>query len=392
MKILYDHQIFEEQKFGGISRYFCELIRALGNLENVKVDVSLGYSKNEYLKTSIFSYKAKDDLSTFENFMPGRNFKGKWNLYMVCNKIRKPIDAGLVNKSLSIEALKNQDFDIFHPTYYDDYFLAYMGNKPFVLTVYDMIHEIYPEFFGLADMVSARKRNLVKMAHKIFAISECTKKDLIHFFGVPSEKIVVTHLATSMNSDLATHASLPFHCILPERYILFVGARNIYKNFYFFINSMLALMEVDPTLHIFCTGGIFNANEKFFLEKNGIADRVHQHAASDTELEYLYQRALAFVFPSLYEGFGIPVLEAFSNACPMVLANAGSLPEIAGNAAVYFEPKNTQSVHAAMSEVLYNPARRTQLVEFGKKRLKQFSWRKTCEETETVYRDLMAGI
>lgn len=391
MKILYDHQIFEQQKFGGISRYFSEVIEGLSRFENTVVDISLKYSKNEYIKKSIFSQKISDDPSAYENFIPGREFKGKWNIYALRNKIIKPVETDEVNKFLSVEALKKQDFDVFHPTYYDDYFLPYLGNKPFVLTVYDMIHEIYPECFSLADKISEKKRDLAKVAHKILAISECTKKDLIRFFGIPSEKITVTHLATSMDSAASHAIPLPLASALPKRYILFVGARTVYKNFYFFINSMRLLMEVDPTLHIFCTGGPFNRNEKIFFETNGIANQVHQLAASDTELEVLYQHALAFVFPSLYEGFGIPVLEAFSNACPAVLANAGSLPEIGGDAAVYFEPKDAQSVHAAMSEVLYNAARRAELVALGNKRLQQFSWRRTCRETEAVYRALVAG-
>ena len=389
MKILYDHQIFEEQKFGGISRYFYEVINALDKSDNIKIDISLKYSKNEYLKNSNFSDKANDDPHTYDKFIPGLDFKGKWNLYNLHNKIRKSINISLVNKLLSIESLKNQNFDIFHPTYYDDYFLPYLGDKPFVLTVYDMIHEIFPEYFSLSDRVSSKKRNLVKMAHKVVAISECTKRDLIRFFGVPAEKIVVTHLATSMNNLASTDNHLPLCALLPKKYILFVGARTIYKNFYFFITSMRLLMEADHTLHIFCTGGPFNKNENAFLEMNGLADRVHQHAASDAELELLYQRALAFVFPSLYEGFGIPVLEAFSNACPVVLANTGSLPEIGGDAAVYFEPKNAQSVHDAMYEVLYKPGKRDELIARGSQRLQQFSWNKTVQQTETVYRELM---
>lgn len=388
MKILFDHQIFEEQRFGGISRYFCEVIQALSGIDSMQAAVALKYSKNEYFRQSAFAHQAHDDPGTYENFMPGLHFKGKWNLYVARNTIKKPVDAAKVNKALSIEALKKQDFDVFHPTYYDDYFLPYLGNKPFVLTVYDMIHEIYPEFFSLADKVSERKRHLAQKAHTILAISDCTKKDLVRFFGIPSEKIVVTHLASSMERAESASPPLPLAAALPARYVLFVGARTIYKNFYFFINSMRSLLEADPGLHIFCTGGPFHKNEKIFLENHGIADRVHQHSASDAELALLYQRALAFVFPSLYEGFGIPVLEAFGNACPAVLARAGSLPEIAGDAALYFDPKDAQSVHAAMAEVLYQPGRAAELVARGQQRHQQFSWARTGQETVAVYRTL----
>ena len=210
MKILYDHQIFEQQKYGGISRYFCEVIEGLSGVRNIKMDVSLRYSKNEYLKKSMFSHKAHDDPGAYENFMPGREFKGKWSLYAARNKIIKPIKTNVVNKHMSIEALKRQDFDVFHPTYYDDYFLPYIGKKPFVLTIYDMINEIYPECSSLVDKIAENKRELAKIASKILTISECTKKDLINFLGISSEKISVIHLATSMGSAVSESAELSF--------------------------------------------------------------------------------------------------------------------------------------------------------------------------------------
>ena len=388
MKILYDHQAFGMEKFGGISRYFCGLITRLDGSPTASVEVAIQYSQNEYLKNTRFGLKAQENPDSYENFMGGREFRGKWHLYAARNKLRKPINAEAVNQQVSIAALQRQDFDVFHPTYYDDYFLPHIGNKPFVLTVYDMIHEIYPEYFNLADRTSDRKRRLAQKAHQILAISECTKKDLVQFFGIPAEKVEVVHLASSIGATVTSPARPP---TLPARYVLFVGSRMVYKNFFFFINSMCGLLAADPGLHIVCTGAEFNKNERVFFEIHGLTDRVHHRAANDAELQTLYQQAQVFVFPSLYEGFGLPVLEAFSNACPVVLGNAGSLPEIGGDAAVYFEPKDAQSVQTAMAEALYNQPLRAELVARGQQRLAQFSWDTTCRATERVYRDLLSS-
>ena len=386
MKILYDHQAFEMQNFGGISRYFCELITQLDSNPAASVEVAIQYSKNEYLKVTRFGLKARENPDSYEKFMEGREFRGKWSLHAARNKFRKPIDAEAVNKKVAIAALQRQDFDVFHPTYYDDYFLPFIGNKPFVLTVHDMIHEIYPEYFNLADRTSDRKRRLAQKADKILAVSEWTKKDLVQFFDIPAEKVEVIHLANSMGIAVAPPIR-PF--ALPMRYVLFVGSRTVYKNFFFFINSMRALLAADLELQIICAGAEFNKNEHMFFEIQGLADRVHHRAASDIELQLLYQQAQVFVFPSLYEGFGLPVLEAFSCGCPTVLGNAGSLPEIGGNGALYFEPKDAQSLHAAMSQALYNQPLRAELVARGRRRLALFGWDRTCRGTEAAYRDLL---
>ena len=362
MKILYDHQVFEVQKIGGISRYFCEIIESLGKTGAVKVDLALKYSENEYLKNSGFSKEIESNPGNYENFLGGREFKGKWSLYELRNKLRSPIDLNAVNKRMSIAALQRQDFDIFHPTYYDDYFLPYIGAKPFVLTVYDMIHEIYPEYFNLADLTSERKRKLAQKATKVIAISERTKKDLVQFCDIPAEKVEVVHLANSMNSHFDAKISL---LALPARYVLFVGSRSVYKNFYFFINGIRAILATDPTLHVVCTGSSFNKNERVFFDQHGLTGRIHCYAASDAELEVLYKQAIVFIFPSLYEGFGLPVLEAFGSSCPVVLSNTGSLPEVGGDGAIYFEPKDAHSLQTAISAVLYSGKTRADLIESG---------------------------
>ena len=123
---------------------------------------------------------------------------------------------------------------------------------------------------------------------------------------------------------------------------------------------------------------------------HGLTGRIHCYAASDAELEILYKQAIVFILPSLYEGFGLPVLEAFGSGCPVILSNTGSLPEVGGDGAIYFEPKDAQSLRIAISAVLYSEKTREGLIKSGNRRLRLFSWDKTCRGTEAVYREILA--
>lgn len=383
MKILYDHQAFEMQKIGGISRYFREILGGVGKLDEVAVELAIKYSDNEYLKKSEFSAKIECKPDTYESFCGGREFKGKWTLFNLRNKVFNFVESESINKELSIKALQAQDFDVFHATYYDDYFLPYLGEKPFVLTIHDMIHEIYPEYFSLGDQTARRKRALALRAERIIAISDCTKKDIVQILGLPPEKVDVVYHSNSIGCELE-HRMTPLN--LPSRYLLFVGSRTGYKNFYSFFNSISPLLRKDETLHLVCVGATFSNTEMTFLDHHGLSGKVHSRFVDDAELRALYAQALAFVFPSLYEGFGLPVLEAFSCGCAAILSDSSSLPEIGGNAAIYFDPKDANSICTNISKVIYSDQTRFELIELGYKRAKLFSWEKACKDTALVYR------
>jgi glycosyltransferase involved in cell wall biosynthesis len=389
MKILFDYQIFEQQKVGGISRYFFELINQFQNNNELEWDLPIIYSGNEYLKElPQMKNQIKGNSDFYNNFLGGVNFKGKSKLFNLANKIslNKKIDA---NRAAAIQRLNAANFDIFHPSDYDNYYLDYIGNKPYVVTVYDMIHEIFPEYLSINSPTTKNKKNIFEKAAKIIAISENTKNDLVNILNINPEKIKVIYLANSLNPanpDLAQN-KLPN---LPKRYLLFVGSRTMYKNFYFFVQAILPVLEKDPSLNIVCTGSKINEDELLFFNRLGISNRIYQYFVDDNSLAYLYENALAFIFPSLYEGFGIPVLEAFSCNCPAVLSNTSSLPEIAEKAALYFEPKNAVSIRAAVEKVIYDNKLREEMKLKGKEQLKKFSWEKTANATVQVYKDVLA--
>ncbi len=363
MKILYDHQIFSIQEYGGISRYFYEVIRRIKRSDGFSIELSLLFSNNLYLDESYKYYR----------FFPNHKFKGKTRIL------------SLINKCYFIYNLKNLDFDVFHPTYYDPYFLKYLNKKPFVLTIHDMIHEKFPNLFP-KKKVSEHKYLLANKAKKIICVSENTKKDLIEIFKIPEEKIQVVYHGTSFFSTKIKQKSLQ----LPETYILYIGKRGGYKNFTYFVKSIAPLLVRNRELKIICAGGgRFSDKEKAFFNKLNIINQVlYLNVTSDNQLAELYRRAVCFVYPSLYEGFGLPILEAFSCGCPVVLSNTSSLPEVAGEAGLYFDPYDEISIRNAIEKIIENMDLREGLIKKGYSRLKLFSWDITAEKTKQIYESI----
>jgi len=380
MKILYDHQIFSIQKYGGISRYFTQIISNFP--QHIQTEIAIKYSNNEYLKE--FNSDILD--FPFEKFLPGISFRGKHRLFNYIEKIRNNPPPEIVNKNLSIELLKKQDFDIFHPTYYDDYFLEYIGNKPFVLTIHDMIHELFPEMIKEQGILIKKARLAEKAAH-IIAVSEKTKQDIINIYNINADKISVIYHASSINKKINKAEEK-----LPQNYLLYVGARSHYKNFMFFALSIKKLLIKRKNLKIVCTGTSFSDEEINFLKEIGIEDYFTHLFIKDDEFFQVYKNAQALIFPSYYEGFGIPILEAFDSDCPVILSNSSCFEEIAGDAAIYFEPKNKTQLIESIEEIMDNPEIRAGLILKGKARLQKFSWSLAAKKTTEVYSNILSNI
>ena len=295
MKVLYDHQCFVQQQYGGVSRYHYQLIKELNKLQDVDAKLSLKYSNNFYIN--------EDKSFDVKKFFPKHKFYFKRTILDYINRIS------------TNRILEEGDYDIFHPTYFNPYFLNHLNNKPFVLTVYDSIHEKYPEIINSIDKTLENKKVLLSKAGLIIAISNSTKNDLIQFYNIPPEKIEVIYLAASINKSLAS-SNLKLN--LPEKYILFVGNRDFYKNFNNFILAVEPLLKEHKDLFLICAGGsIFTNEEKKFFQSKQLENKILHKGADDITLATLYANALAFIFPTLYEGFGIPALEAMNCDCPV---------------------------------------------------------------------------
>jgi glycosyltransferase involved in cell wall biosynthesis len=367
MKILYDHQTFTQQDYGGISRYFYELIKHSKFDHHNEIELILKYSNNTYIENR--------DISSHKNFFLNNNFKGKRRVQMLLNKYSSSIK------------LRNKKFDIFHPTYYDTYFLKNLKTKNFTVTFLDMIHEKfvsqYPEL-GKDKKLFNQKKELIQVAPKVIAISESTKNDLVEIYGVNPNKIEVIYLGNSFNT--LTESDLP---LVSSPYVLFVGSRQRYKNFEFCLTSLKKIL-IKNNISFVCAGGdMFNNEELSLIKQLGLSNLVIQYNITDKILANLYKNSIAFIFPSLYEGFGIPVLEAFACNTPCLLSNGGSLPEVGGDAAIYFDPLNADEIEQAVYNILNNNQLRSDLIQKGSQRLNKFSWKNTYDDTIKFYKSLL---
>jgi len=383
MKILYDHQIFEHQRIGGVSRYFSEIIKHLPS--DVEADVSIQYSFNEYLKDIYVPFVRKDQLLAYADFLPGYNFKGKKRLFTYLEKYfpSKYPDLLKINRESTIKKLQKQEFDIFHPTFYGDYYLDYIKNKPYILTVHDMIIELYPEFINSPVFVK-RKKKLVENAAHIIAVSGNTKQDIINVFGTSAEKISVVYHASSLSENSIKPENLP------GKYLFYVGDRRLgYKNFSFFISAVETILKDNEDLHIVCTGDEFNHEEINFFENLGIKNKVIHRFVDDKQMYGLYKHAQMFIYPSYYEGFGIPILEAFQAGCPVALANSSCFPEVVKDAGALFNPKSPQELRRIIIDLLNNKEYRNSIIEKGNKRLENFSWEKSARQTVDIYKEVL---
>jgi len=367
MKILFDHQIYSNQNYGGISRYFYELTKRLTAYDQEYIH-SIYFSENEFTRNnSIFNARP---------FLPV-NFKGR-------ETIKK-----YINQKYSEKIINKGNYDIFHPTYYDTYYLNRGSlSKPFVFTFHDLIHEKfshkYPDILtDLKEVVTSRKK-LLSQSSAVIAVSQNTKNDILHYYDVDESKIHVIHLANSLTLDGIEKDSSK------GDYILFVGHRGIYKNFRMYVTAIQPLLDREKSLRLICAGGgSFNPDEQDFLKKLGITSQVIQTPIDDSILTRLYRDSLFFVFPTLYEGFGIPTLEAFNSDCPVILSNVSSLPEVGGDAALYIDPNDQCDMLSKTEAFYYDAALRDEYRVKGRKQAEKYSWDKMALQTMEIYQSLL---
>ena len=244
MKILYDHQTFSGILYGGVARYFYDLIHNLQKIPNVEVELLLKFSNNEYLKDN-----SVVDFNTYTQFLGNHTNL----LFSHLNRL---------NSGLNIYF---RDFDIFHPTFFNNYFLQFLGKKPFVMTYHDVIPEkFHLNYANLDGFDKNYKQKLLDKSSKIIAISENTKQDLLEIFKISEEKIAVVPHSTHFSNF---KPSPNFKISLPENYLLYVGNRENYKNFDNFVKDISPLLKKNTDLKLLCAGSSnFNFSEQKLLQ------------------------------------------------------------------------------------------------------------------------------
>jgi glycosyltransferase involved in cell wall biosynthesis len=364
IRIAYDHQFFSTFRYSGVTRYFYEIVSRLINEQDVSLSLYMGFHINEF------------DFARFKN---------RYAHFFGYRRPVIPKTARLfntINDSLFPLFIKRAGPDIYHQTYYRLHLPGFRGKR--VLTVYDMTGELFPDMFSRTDPVILEKQASIRQADAIIAISESTKNDIIRLLSIPTEKITVVYLANSLTALPGSRS--------PHRgpFILYVGQRFLHKNFPVLLNAYCHSSRVNKEYGLVCFGGSpFTKEEEQILAQHGLSGHASHMCGSDDLLATYYSHASLLVYPSLYEGFGLPLLESMHYGCPVVASNSSSLPEVGADACIYFDPTSTADLTDKMERALFDDSLRGIMIERGHAREKQFSWDRAARETLQVYKRIM---
>lgn len=368
MRIAFDWQIFCAQSYGGISRYFVRLAESL-LAERHQARIFAPLHKNRYVGElpsaavcgiGVPRYLPKTTrLLTYMNGIAARRMMASW----------RP--------------------EVVHETYYGRTPSAQRGTAS-VVTVYDMIHERFPESFPRSDRTAVLKLLAVERADHIICISENTRRDLLELSGIEASKASVVHLGFDRMPKATVSPGASSDHVRP--FLLYVGNRRGYKNFDRLLESVASSTDLRKDFDVVAFGGgTFSGKEFQLIDVLGFSEsQVRQESGGDARLGALYDTAAAFVYPSLYEGFGLPPLEAMAHDCPVVSSNTSSMPEIIGDAAEFFDPASPGEIAAAIGRVVYSPDRGAELVARGRQRLQEFTWERCAADTLSIYRKVAA--
>lgn len=376
IRVLYDHEGLDAA-YSGVACYFQEIIKNLP----ADVEVRYGLSETANPELTMPPYNIPMSRHTFRNFLPQVNFFGKRTLYNLLGYRLKlfPL-CEEINRQCFRQNLMQDEFDLVHLTgahsYGADWKLI-ANKKPIVITVHDLIPEILRN-----DVVveHERKEMLASVSHAL-CVSECTRRDLCAHYQFPVERTtVVYHGAIEPRVQKACRA------VAGVKYILYVGKRGDYKHSDWFFEAIAPFLKRHHEMSLVCTGRGFKSSEVRQLKELGIYRQVIQLFVPNDELISLYAHADLFVYPSIYEGFGIPILDAFSAGCPVLLSRASCFPEVGGEAAMYFDPYSKDDFLSCVNKIIEDPVVRQRMVVNGIARVKAFTWRKAADQTADIYR------
>jgi glycosyltransferase involved in cell wall biosynthesis len=367
MKLFIDPQVFWWQRFGGVSRYFAELLEDFRADESIDLRFPLRAHDNAHLREK----QLYPNAAAFE-FLHSLSFRGADRVRWWLLRQRDPV----------LREMKRGTYDLYVPTFFDPYFLDHKRDVPLVVTVHDMTHEVSPDSFPLDQEFVANKKRLIEAADRVIAVSEATRRDIVRFYPATENKIDVVYHGHSMDPSLVEPVEVP------GTYLLFVGKRWLYKNFDFLLGAFSKIARDYADLHLVCAGGGSFTNEELrTISERSLRGRVHYRHINDRRLAYLYRNASCFVFPSANEGFGFPILEAMSCRCPVILPRATCFPEVAGEAALYYEDESglVEQIQAVLEERIDRNA----LVDRGLSQAASYSWERCARETKAVYRSVL---
>lgn len=355
-----DEQIFAIQRYGGISRLFYELAKQFTLSPELGVDllpvsapiVNRYVIDNPALMSALRTTEANSSVRALAAYFSHRtNARGA---------------------------------EIVHNTFYLPHGLAgakgAKGAKR-IVTIHDMIPELLPKTRRRLDLLTM-KRRYVHQADHIICVSAATRGDLIRLYPEITAPISVVYHGV----DPVFTPNVPKWSDLPDQYVLFVGNRGQYKDADILMKAFARFAKQIPDVTLlFVGGGEFAAEEIKLMNELGIARSVSQRSLPDAEMSSAYGNALFTVFPSRFEGFGLPALESMASGTATILANATSLPEVGGEAALYFESGDISDLAQHMVTLATDPVSRANMADAGISQAAKFSWAKCAQQTAEVY-------
>lgn len=376
MKILFDDVAFDQSPYSGVSRYLTQVI---ANLPSGAIPIlPILETSNIYLQHPPFNVPAAR--CSYQTFFPKSSFPGKRRMFNLLSDIAFPLypTAERRNRTEFNRLLRLLDFDILHLTsahYYGMHWRRCIGKRPIIVT----LHDVIPEKLLHQRAVERERNRIIRYATRFIAVSETTKRDFVGLYGVPKEKVDVVYHGPSYSSPIRKEP------LFPWPYLLYVGKRNGYKNFRFFARAIAPWLQARTQFRLVCTGRPFNPDEIRLLNGLGLVNRCIARFVPEEDMGTLYHHAFAFVYPSRYEGFGIPILDAFEAGCPVILNNASCFPEIGGEAALFFQDGEADTLLDALGRLEVDPKFRNRMSEAGKTRARLFSWKTAAEQTFRSY-------
>lgn len=369
IEIVLDGIIYSSQKAGGISRLFSEILPRICDYdENIHFQLLLNNKNIQSLPQHEHIF--------YQNTYKVEPFFRPWRLWRY--------RLASVKNEMNMLAIGNSRKKIWHSTYYALPPKRWKGAE--VVTVHDMIHERYQEFYfsnTWDNDFRDKKRNAIVRADKIISVSQTTKDDLKNILEVDDGKIQVIHNACSPVFRKVENIERP-----SRPFILYVGGRNKYKNFIGLLRAY-SMWSKDGEVELVVVGADWSEEEAKNIIELKLSEKVRLILyPDDIVLRDLYNRALAFVYPSLYEGFGIPLLEALSCGCPVIASRIPSTVEIAKDVPIYHEPGNLEQLIANLDQA-YCESNSSGRISSGLDIAKLFSWERTAQQTAELYRKLI---
>ena len=353
-------------KGGGLETYERELIKGFMEID----------SRNEYIIFGCSHKAIEKSLGRHPRFT-----------FMTVSKNSKFLRLSM---SLPFKLMKNH-LDLVHVCMVPPLFCP----KEFIFTVHDLASFIHPEFFPKKILYRANLllEKGIKQATKIIAVSEATKRDVIRLFGIDPNKIVVIHHGIDSQykplEDKKDAAAILKKYGISDKYILYVGRIQARKNISRLIRAFQLLKQKTKLEHkLVLVGKMMWESKEFFKEIDNLnirEDVIMTDHVSYSDLPYFYNNADAFIYASLFEGFGLPPLEAMACGTPAVVSNVTAIPEVVGDAALFVNPYDIFSIAEGMEKLLSSDNLKKELIKKGFQRAKQFSWKETAKKTLSVY-------